>query len=85
MRTAQIYFDYIDWIGQGDCTRAEAAEHFGVHKTTAQYHLERAVADGYLERVYVFTRNNQTGWAYRQVGTVEPMFNDASKQYTPYL
>lgn len=66
MRTAQIYFKYVDWIGAGECTRLQAAEHFKVHKSTAQYHLERAVADGYLIRVYSWTGGNQTGWGYQQ-------------------
>lgn len=69
MRTAQIFLDYVDLIGQGDITRAEAAEHFGVHKSTATYHLERACMEGYLERFYAFARANQTGWAYRAVDT----------------
>jgi DNA-binding transcriptional ArsR family regulator len=68
MRTAQKYRIYAEWIGEGDATRSQAAEHFGVAKSTATYHLERAVAEGMLERFYSWTDEYQTGWAYRKPG-----------------
>lgn len=76
MLGAQIFLQYVEWIGQGEVTRKHAAEHFGVHKSTATYHLEKGVSEGYLERVYAWTDANQTGWGYRAVGTVERMFDD---------
>jgi len=79
MHQAELYKLYVDLIGQGDITRAEAAEHFGVHKSTATYHLERAVAEGDLERFYSYTRANQTGWAYRLRDGAQRSFYDVDK------
>jgi len=73
MRTAQKFLFYVDWIGEGEKTRLQAAEHFAVSKSTATYHLERAVAEGMLERFYSWTDEYQTGWAYRQPGTQAPL------------
>lgn len=74
MRTKQVFFDYVDWVSRvGDCTRSEAAAEFGVHRTTATYHLESAVSEGYLERYYAYTKHNQTGWAYRLPGHQQPL------------
>lgn len=71
MLGAQMFLEYVDWIGAGDATRLDAAEHFGVHKTTATYHLERAVSEGYLVRIYTWAKANQTGWAYRAPQSVD--------------
>lgn len=76
MRTAQIWKKYTEYVtGQGDRTRDECAYHFGVHKTTATYHLERAVAEGALIRFYTWARNGQTGWAYK-VPSRHEMFDE---------
>lgn len=68
MRTAQKYLAYVDFVGEGDTTRSQAAEHFKVSKSTATYHLERGVTEGMLERFYSWTDEFQTGWAYRKKG-----------------
>ena len=54
------------------------AEHFQVHKTTATYHLEKAVKEGELVRFYAWTDAEQTGWAYRRADTIAPLpFEDS--------
>lgn len=63
-----IYMSYVDWVGEGDCTRSEAARQFGVSKGTARYHLERAVDEGYLVRVHTYATKNQRGWVYTSPG-----------------
>ena len=73
MRTAQVYMRYVDLVGEGDITRSEAADLMGVSKTTATYHLERAVIEGALERFYAWAKANQTGWAYRRPGSQKGM------------
>lgn len=73
MRTAQKFLFYVDYVGEGDKTRSQAAEHFAVSKSTATYHLERAVSEGYLERFYSWTDEYQTGWAYRKPSAQLPM------------
>lgn len=76
MHQAEIFLRYVDFVGQGDTTRLDAANHFGVSKSTATYHLDRAVMEGYLERFYAFTNANQTGWAYRKVNSNKSLFED---------
>lgn len=76
MRTAQVFLQYVDWLGEGDTTRSEAADNFGVSKTTAAYHLERGIAEGYLERFYSWCKGQQTGWAYRKRGGQKSLDNE---------
>jgi len=81
-REAQIYRAYAEWIGQGGATRLDAALHFGVCKSTAAYHLDKAVKAGLLVRVYDWCDNNQTGWVYR--GAEAPMelpFYESESEY----
>ena len=75
MRTAQVFLRYVDWVGQGDTTRAEASHHFGVSKSTATYHLERAVSEGHLVRFCAWCKGEQTGWAYRSTEN-QPSFEE---------
>jgi hypothetical protein len=86
MRTAQKFLMYVDWVGEGDTTRLQAAEHFAVSKSTATYHLERAVSEGMLERFYSWTDEYQTGWAYRKPGGNEEMpFEGMAESHPPDL
>lgn len=62
---AQKYFEYVEWVGRGSCTRLQAAEHFGVSKSTAAYHLERACSEGLLVSFHAYTDGNQTGYGYQ--------------------
>jgi hypothetical protein len=84
MRTAQKWIAYVEWIGEGDSTRSKAAEHFKVSKSTATYHLERAVSEGVLERFYSWTDDFQTGWAYRRIsGNILLPFEDVAEYDDP--
>jgi predicted transcriptional regulator len=46
------------------CTRHEVASHFGVGKSTAQTHLERAVKANKLVKVWVRVGKCAPGWLY---------------------
>lgn len=64
--------DYVDAIGEGDITRSEAAKLMSVSKSTARYHLEKAVSEGVLERIKVVIDDMQVGYVYRKKG-VQPL------------
>lgn len=66
------YREYVDAIGEGDITRTEAANMMGVSKSTARYHLEKAVSEGVLERVKMVLNDTQVGFIYRKKG-VQPL------------
>lgn len=84
VRQAQIFREYAEWVGQGSATRLDAAMHFGVCKSTAAYHLDRAVREGLLVRVYDWCDQNQTGWVYRSVEiAMELPFYDEVNEYEP--
>jgi response regulator of citrate/malate metabolism len=58
------YERYVDAIGQGEIvSRSMMAERMGVSYTTAQYHLDRAVQEGELNRAYGYI-GRQPGWVY---------------------
>lgn len=64
--------DYVDAVGEGDITRSEAAKLMGVNKSTARYHLEKAVEHGMLERIKLVIDDSQVGYVYRKKG-VQPL------------
>jgi len=45
-------------------TRMDIARQFGIDKTTAQSHLERAVKKGALVKTYTWTDRSHRGWVY---------------------
>jgi len=53
-------------------TRADIARAFGIDKTTAQAHLERAVSKGALIKTFTWTDRNHRGWVYQ--AHQEPLF-----------
>lgn len=73
MERSQMYLAYAGLAGEGDITRLEAARIMGVHKSTATYHLDRAVSQGVLERYQGWTTENQYGWIYRIPGSNLPL------------
>lgn len=58
------FVDYVDQFEKGMLvSRTDAAMLFGVGRSTARYHLERAVKAGLLNKVYGWT-GRQSGWLY---------------------
>lgn len=58
------WMEYVNAFKPGKVgTRADLAEHFGVGRSTARYHLDRAVEAGKLNRAYGWT-GKQSGWLY---------------------
>lgn len=58
------YEDYADAFRVGQLlTRVDLANHFGVGRSTAGYHLDRAVSAGFLNRAYGWT-GLRSGWLY---------------------
>lgn len=56
--------DYVEVFELGEkLTRQHLASHFGVGGSTARYHLDRAVKNGKLNRVYGWL-GKQSGWLY---------------------
>ena len=56
--------DYVKAIGKAEIvTRNQMAEQFGVGRSTARYHLDRAVRKGALNKQYGWT-GRQSGWLY---------------------
>lgn len=65
--------------GRGWTTRRRLSIEQGMHKTTAQSHLERCVRDGLLVRYWGFDQEaKQYGWVYETANTV-PMFGMVQK------
>lgn len=64
MITSHMYKEYADYVRGGAVTRLQAAEHFGVTKSTATYHLEKAVSEGLIVKFHAYADGNQTGWGY---------------------
>ena len=65
------FLDYVDAIGEGELvSRSDMAAHFEVAYGTALYHLERAVSEGYLNKVYGFATKAQPGWLYARKDTM---------------
>lgn len=61
---------YIDAIGAGEVvSRRQMAERMHVSYTTAQYHLDRAVAEGHLVRQHGYI-GRQPGWVYARPETL---------------
>jgi len=61
------YLSVADYICQGrrGATRSEIAELLGCGKSTATYHLEKAVRFGFLRKAYTWTgHGEQRGWVY---------------------
>lgn len=82
MIRSRVYIKYVEFAGQGGCSRSEAAAYFNVHKTTAQYNLEKAVELGDLEKWWGYVDDNQSGWLYRQVGSNQELpFGDDGSEY----
>jgi hypothetical protein len=62
---AARFLDYVSAIGEGELvTRQDMSSRMDCHYQTARYHLERAVLEGYLNKVYGYVRENQPGWLY---------------------
>jgi len=58
------FAEYASAVPPGEYwSRQDFAEHFGVRYSTAQYHADRAVEQGLLERAYGFV-DNQPGYLY---------------------
>lgn len=58
-------FDYVRATGKGTLqSRRDYAEFFGVSYSTALYHLERAVNEGYLNKQIGWVTDRQSGWLY---------------------
>ncbi len=56
--------DYVHALELGDIvTRSWAMERFGVGRSTARYHLERAVSAGALNKQYGWA-GKQSAWLY---------------------
>jgi len=85
MSEAFKFWDYIALIGQGDITRSEAARLMGVSKTTARYHLEKAVSQGELERVKLVIDDRQVGFVYRKPGVNQELPFHHDEEETPDL
>lgn len=63
-RRGVTYEEYARAVGEGECySRTMMAVKMGVSYTTAQYHLERAVAEGLLNKAYGYI-GRQPGWVY---------------------
>lgn len=84
MNTAHKYKEYAQWAGQGSVSRLDAALYFGVSKSTATYHLERAVAEGLLVRITVDTDGNQIGYGYQSPERQRLPFVEESNDYSQY-
>jgi transposase len=62
------YHDYVGKFNSYDIlSRSEIADLFGVGRSTATYHLERAVEEGLLEKQYGWL-GKQSGWLYSKPG-----------------
>jgi len=67
------WLDYVNQFAPGDvASRQEVAQHFGVGRSTARYHLERAVKAGRLHKQYGWT-GQQSGWVYALPETMEKL------------
>lgn len=65
------YLDYVDQIGKGEIvTRKDMAEKMGCSYSAAMYNLERAVANGALNKQYGYATENQPGWLYALPATM---------------
>lgn len=61
---AAKFLDYVDRVGRGEIvSRGDMQERMGVAYSTALYHLERAVSEGYLHKQHGFI-DRQPGWLY---------------------
>lgn len=80
---AHKYREYAEYVGGGAVTRLQASEAFGVAKSTATYHLERAVMEGLLVRFHAYADGNQTGWGYMSAERPKLPFEDAQDDFWP--
>lgn len=63
------HIEYASAIGVGEwLARSDLAQKFGVHYTTAEYHLERAVNQGLLKRCLGWI-DNKPGYLYARIET----------------
>jgi len=63
-RLALTYNAWVDAIGQGEIvSRAQMAERMEASYSTANFHLERAVAAGLLNKQWGYI-GKQSGWVY---------------------
>lgn len=70
-RRSITFHKYVSAIGKGEIVgRQDMADQFGVSYSTATYHLEKAVAEGLLNKQYGYLGGNQPGWLYALPATM---------------
>ena len=70
------WLDYVEKFEDGSImTRKDVALLFGVGRSTARYHLERAVESGELNKQYGWT-GKQSGWLYALPTTMPRLMED---------